>query len=156
MLTIVTNSAEETKEIGYRLGRILQGGDIVCLTGDLGAGKTTLTQALAKGLDVDDYVTSPTFTLINEYNGRYPVYHMDVYRLEDVDEMYDLGYEEYFYSDGVTIVEWANLIEEILPEERLNIQLKRGKEGNEREINIYGKGERYEEIIRNLKSVSSS
>lgn len=151
MLKITTKSPEETREVGVELGGLLKQGDIVCLTGDLGAGKTTLTQAIAKGLDVDDYVTSPTFTIINEYSGRYPVYHFDVYRIEDVDEMYDLGYEEYFYSDGVAIIEWADIIEDILPEERLNINIKRGTEKDLREISIYGNGERYEEIIKNLK-----
>jgi len=151
MLKIVSSSAEETKEIGYKLGKILKGGDIVCLIGDLGAGKTTLSQSIAKGLDVYDYVTSPTFTLVNEYKGRYPVYHFDVYRIGDVDEMYDLGYEEYVYSNGVIIIEWANLIEEILPKERLIIDLKRGKNADNREMNIYGEGKRYEEIIEELR-----
>lgn len=151
MLKITTKSPEETREVGFKLGGLLKQGDIVCLTGDLGAGKTTLTQAIAKGLDVDDYVTSPTFTIINEYSGRHPVYHFDVYRIEDVDEMYDLGYEEYFFSEGVAIIEWANIIEDILPEERLNINIKRGTEKDLREISIYGNGKRYEEIIKNLK-----
>lgn len=150
MLKVSTNSPEETKELGYRLGKNLKAGDIICLVGDLGAGKTTLTQSIAKGLDVDEYVTSPTFTLINEYEGRYPVYHFDVYRLNDVDEMYDLGYEEYFYSGGVTLIEWGNLIEEMLPQNRLNIKIKRGNENNKREVLISGKGTRYEEIIKEL------
>lgn len=151
MLKITTNSPEETVKLGYHLGKELKSGDIVCLIGDLGAGKTTLTQSIARGLDVDDYVTSPTFTLINEYDGRYPVYHFDVYRINDVDEMYDLGYEEYFYSDGVTLIEWANLIEAILPQKRLDIKIKRGNEVDKREIVIQGIGARYEEIIEELK-----
>lgn len=151
MLKITTNSPEETMKLGYHLGKELKSGDVVCLIGDLGAGKTTLTQSIARGLDVDDYVTSPTFTLINEYDGRYPVYHFDVYRINDVDEMYDLGYEEYFYSDGVTLIEWANLIEAILPQKRLDIKIKRGNEVDKREIVIQGIGARYEEIIEELK-----
>ncbi|MTI71979.1 MAG: tRNA (adenosine(37)-N6)-threonylcarbamoyltransferase complex ATPase subunit type 1 TsaE [Firmicutes bacterium] len=150
MQRIITNGELETKKIGYKLGSILKSGDVVCLIGDLGAGKTTLTKSITKGLGVDDYVTSPTFTLINEYEGKYPVYHFDVYRISDVDEMYDLGYDEYLFSEGVIIIEWANLIEEILPKERLTIKLKRTKDLEKREINIYGKGKRYEEIIKEL------
>ncbi len=150
MVKIKTNSPEETYSFGYRLGKLLKSGDILCLNGDLGAGKTTLTQSIAKGLDVEDYVTSPTFTLINEYKGRYPVYHFDVYRINDIDEMYDLGFEEYIYSEGVTIIEWASIIEDILPLERLDITIKRGKEIDEREIIIEAKGNRYEEIIKEL------
>lgn len=145
MIKIITKSPEETKEIGYKLGKLLKGGDVVCLMGDLGAGKTTLTQCIAKGLEVDDYVTSPTFTIINEYKGRYPVYHFDVYRIADIDEMYDIGYEEYVYSEGVTIIEWANMIEDILPKERLDIEIKKGKKIDQREIIIDGKGERYKD-----------
>ncbi|QIB28208.1 tRNA (adenosine(37)-N6)-threonylcarbamoyltransferase complex ATPase subunit type 1 TsaE [Caloranaerobacter azorensis] len=150
MVKIKTNSPEETYSFGYRLGKLLKSGDILCLNGDLGAGKTTLTQSIAKGLDVEDYVTSPTFTLINEYEGRYPVYHFDVYRIDDIDEMYDLGFEEYIYSEGVTIIEWASIIEDILPLERLDITIKRGKEIDEREIIIEAKGKRYEEIVKEL------
>ncbi len=150
MLRIITNSPDETKAFGYRIGKILAVGDILCLVGDLGAGKTTLTQSIARGLDVDDYVTSPTFTLINEYEGRFPVYHFDVYRINDIEEMYDLGYEEYFGLKGVTIIEWANMIEEILPKERLNIEIKRGNEMDKREIIFSGYGKRYEEIVEEL------
>lgn len=150
MVKIKTNSPEETKSFGYKLGKLLKSGDILCLNGDLGAGKTTLTQSIAKGLDVEDYVTSPTFTLINEYDGRYPVYHFDVYRIDDIDEMYDLGFEEYIYSEGVTIIEWANRIEDILPLERLDITIKKGKEFDQREIIIEAKGKRYEEIVKEL------
>jgi len=150
VLKIISDNPDETIKFGYKIGKLLKAGDIVCLMGDLGAGKTTLTQAITKGLDVDDYVTSPTFTLINEYIGRYPVYHFDVYRINDIDEIYDLGYEEYFYSEGITIIEWANLIEEILPDTRINIEINRGDKLDERELLIYGKGSRYEEIVREL------
>ncbi|SHH58923.1 tRNA threonylcarbamoyladenosine biosynthesis protein TsaE [Caloranaerobacter azorensis DSM 13643] len=150
MVKIKTNSPEETYSFGYRLGKLLKSGDILCLNGDLGAGKTTLTQSIARGLGVEDYVTSPTFTLINEYEGRYPVYHFDVYRIDDIDEMYNLGFEEYIYSEGVTIIEWASIIEDILPLERLDITIKRGKEIDDREIIIEAKGNRYEEIVKEL------
>lgn len=144
------NDLKETEKIGYILGELLIGGEVICMTGDLGAGKTTMTQSIAKGLDVEDYVTSPTFTIINEYEGRCPLYHFDVYRINDVDEMYDLGYEEYFYSDGVSIIEWADIIEEILPEERLNIEICKKDNNESREIIISVNGEKYKEIIKNL------
>ena len=150
MLKMTTNSPEETQDLGYKIGCMLKPGDIVCLVGDLGAGKTTMTQWIAKGLGVDDYVTSPTFALINEYNGRYPVYHFDVYRINDIEEMYDLGYEEYFYSEGVTIVEWANIITELLPKDKVYIEITRGNDGDERHISIDGSGETYEEVIKEL------
>lgn len=149
MLKIITNNPQETENLGYKLGKTLEAGDIICLIGDLGAGKTTLTKSIAKGLDIDDYITSPTFTLIKEYEGRYPLYHFDVYRINDVDEMYDLGYEEYIFGKGVSIIEWANIIDDILPKEKLIIDIKR-KDINKREINIYGEGNRYKEIIKEL------
>lgn len=150
MLKINVENIKETEKIGYTLGKLLTGGEIICMTGDLGAGKTTMTQSIAEGLDVKDYVTSPTFTIINEYEGRLPLYHFDVYRINDVDEMYDLGYEEYFYSNGVSIIEWADMIEEILPKERLNINIHKKDDIEGREIIIDGNGEKYQNIIKAL------
>lgn len=150
-MEIVLKNLEDTERFGYRLGSILEGGDIVCLTGDLGAGKTTLTKSIAKGLDVKDYVTSPTFALINEYKGRVPVYHFDVYRLEGIEDVIDLGFEEYFYSKGVTIIEWGNKIEKFLPEDILTIELNRGKKDDERIVSIYSSGKRSESIVEELK-----
>lgn len=150
-MEIVLKNLEDTERFGYRLGSVLEGGDIVCLTGDLGAGKTTLTKSIAKGLDVKDYVTSPTFALINEYKGRVPVYHFDVYRLEGIEDVIDLGFEEYFYSKGVTIIEWGNKIEKFLPEDILTIELNRGKKDDERIVSIYSSGKRSESIVEELK-----
>ena len=96
MKKIYLDKEEKTSEIGEKLGKLLFPGSVICLIGDLGAGKTTMTQSLARSLDVDDYITSPTFTIVNEYEGRMPLYHFDVYRLEDVDEFYAIGGEEYF------------------------------------------------------------
>ncbi len=152
MLKIELNSLEKTKNFGEKLGRILKSGDIVCLIGDLGTGKTTLTKSIAKGLEVEDYVTSPTFTLINEYKGRVPLYHFDVYRLGDIDEFYDLGYEEYIYSSGVTVIEWADKVLELFPENRINIEIKKGERYEDRIIYIYGQGSRAKEIIKELKT----
>lgn len=150
MLTINIENIKETEKIGYILGKLLTGGEVICMTGDLGAGKTTMTQSIAKGLEIEDYVTSPTFTIINEYEGRCPLYHFDVYRINDVEEMYDLGYEEYFYSDGIAIIEWADIIKEILPKERLNIEINKNDNIEGREIVIHGNGEKYINIIKLL------
>lgn len=150
MIKLITKSPEETASIGYKLGSLLKAGDILCMDGDLGAGKTTMTQSITKGLEVDDYVTSPTFTIVNEYMGRVPVYHFDVYRIGDVDEMYDIGFDEYIHSEGVCIIEWSKIIEEILPENRLEIKLNRRDEENVRELSFIAYGERYEQMIEEL------
>ncbi|MBM7365305.1 tRNA (adenosine(37)-N6)-threonylcarbamoyltransferase complex ATPase subunit type 1 TsaE [Priestia taiwanensis] len=118
---IITHTGEETMEFSKQLGEVLQAKDVIVLEGDLGAGKTTFTKGLAKGLGVKRVVSSPTFTIIKEYQGRLPLYHMDVYRVQGSEE--DLGFDEYFYGDGVTVVEWAHLIESQLPEELLKISL---------------------------------
>lgn len=148
---IISYSIEETERLGYKIGSLLNRGDIVCLTGDLGAGKTTLTKAIALGLQVHEDVTSPTFTIINEYMGKLPVYHFDVYRVNTIEEMYDLGYEEYFYGDGVCIIEWASRIEEIIPQDVLWIDIKLGAEENTRIIHFSSGSEEMEKIIEELR-----
>lgn len=142
-----TNRAEETLQFSKELAQKLQPGDVITLEGDLGAGKTTFTKGLAVGLDINKNVSSPTFTIIKEYNGRLPLYHMDVYRLEDSDE--DLGFDEYFEGQGVTVVEWAHLIEDQLPEELLQINITHGEE-NSRNLTITPKGKRYEMLCKEL------
>ena len=117
----VSDGPEETRAFAVRLAGFLRGGDVIALEGDLGAGKTTFTQGLAEGLGVKRKVNSPTFTIIKEYAGRLPLYHMDVYRVEDAFE--DLGFDEYFEGNGVTVVEWAHLIEAQLPENLLLFKL---------------------------------
>lgn len=121
---IYLDNDKETREIGFKLGKLLKPGSIVCLIGDLGAGKTTMTQSLAEALEVDDYITSPTFTIVNEYEGKMPLYHFDVYRIGCSEEMYDIGFDEYINGEGVCIIEWANIIEDILPDDYLKIELK--------------------------------
>ena len=148
MFKIYLKNEEETKDIGYKLGKLLSKKCVICLVGDLGAGKTTLTQSIAKGLEVDDYITSPTFTIVNEYEGRIPLYHFDVYRIGSSDEMYDIGFDEYINSDGVCIIEWANLIEDILPDEYLYIDIKYKENG--REMTLNPKGYKYEDIVKEL------
>ncbi|MET3730293.1 tRNA threonylcarbamoyladenosine biosynthesis protein TsaE [Fictibacillus halophilus] len=142
-----TKSAEETMSFAEKLGSLLQKGDVLTLAGDLGAGKTTFTKGLAKGLGITRTVNSPTFTIIKEYSGRLPLYHMDVYRLEDSDE--DLGFEEYFSGDGVCVVEWAVYIEDYLPEERLELIISH-KGDDEREIQLKPIGTRYEERVKEI------
>ena len=149
-MEIRLSNLEETKQFGIVLGKLLKSGDILCLNGDLGAGKTTLTKSIGLGLDVDDYITSPTFTLINEYEGRIPLYHFDVYRLENAHELDDLGFDDYFYGYGVSIIEWAEKIENTLPKERTVINIKRGNNDKERILEIKGFGNRYNELIKEL------
>ena len=130
---IVIKNEEETKKFGEKLCERLTAGSIVALTGDLGTGKTTLTKAIAAGLGVTDVITSPTFNIVKQYDsGRLPLYHFDVYRIGDVDEMYEIGYEEYFFGDGVCVIEWADLIEEIIPDDAVRIEIEYGEKEGER------------------------
>jgi tRNA threonylcarbamoyladenosine biosynthesis protein TsaE len=151
MLRFITESAEETSNIGEQLGRLLIKGNIICLSGDLGAGKTAFTKGIAKGLGVEDYVTSPTYTIINEYQGRLPLYHFDVYRLNDVEEMYELGYEEYFFGDGIVVLEWADIVRDIIPGDRLWITILNTKGDDSREIIMEPTGEVYDEIVKGIE-----
>ena len=128
-MIIETNSASETLALGEKLGKAAKPGQIYTLNGDLGVGKTVLTQGFAKGLGITEAVNSPTFTIIQEYTeGRLPFYHFDVYRIGDIEEMDEIGYEDYFYGDGVCLIEWANLIEEILPEKYTEIRIEKDLE----------------------------
>lgn len=149
--TVKTFSPEETRHLGEKMADLLVAGDIICLNGDLGAGKTAFSQGVARGLRIEGPVTSPTFTLINEYEGRLPLYHFDVYRLGGHEEMDDLGYEEYFYGQGVCMVEWAQLVEVVLPDERLDIILTRDGETEEgRLIQFFPRGNRYHKLVEEL------
>ncbi len=138
-MRIVTRSEEETLKIGIRIGEKLKSGDVIALNGELGAGKTHITKGIAKGLGVEDYITSPTFIIVNEYEGRIPLYHFDVYRINDVDEMYEIGFDEYLYGSGVCIVEWGKIVEELLPEYAIKIDIIKIDE-NTREIIINENG----------------
>ena len=151
MYSVITSSPEQTWRIGEMLGALLGPGDIVCLYGDLGAGKTSLSYGIALGLEVkEQYITSPTFTFVNEYEGRVPFYHIDLYRLNDPDELENIGFEEYIDSDGVTVVEWAERAEDELPEERLSVYLHYVNE-NSREVGFLAEGERYQKLLDALK-----
>ena len=144
-----TTDSEETSQFAARLAGFLQPGDVIALEGDLGAGKTTFTKGLAKGLEIKKTVNSPTFTIIKEYKGKLPLYHMDVYRVADAFE--DLGFDEYFEGEGVTVVEWAHLIEEQLPEDRLTIFLYR-EDNDQRRMVFVPQGKRYEQLCKEIFS----
>jgi len=151
MFNVITSGPEETWQIGQLLGELLDAGDTVCLYGDLGAGKTNFTFGIAQGLDVQEqYITSPTFTFVNEYQGRVPLYHIDLYRLKDPDELENIGFEEYIESDGVTVIEWAERAEDELPVEGLSVYLAY-VDDHSREIGFIAEGERYEKLVEELK-----
>ncbi len=125
-MIIETNSPEETFALGEKIGKEAKPGQVITLIGDLGVGKTVFTQGIAKGLGIEEPISSPTFTIVQEYeSGRLPFYHFDVYRIGDVEEMYDLGYEDYFFGDGVCLIEWASLIRELLPENCVSITIEK-------------------------------
>ena len=124
-----TFSPEETRELGRKIGAEATPGSVYTLIGDLGVGKTVFTQGIAEGLEIDEPICSPTFTIVQVYEeGRMPFYHFDVYRIGDIEEMDEIGYEDYFYGEGVCMIEWANLIEEILPEHRWDISIEKDLE----------------------------
>ena len=136
--------AKETATLAFEFAKNVKAGDVISLIGDLGVGKTVFTQGFAKGLEIEDYICSPTFTIMQVYDeGRLPLYHFDVYRISDLAEMDDLGYEEYFYGEGVCLVEWANLIEELMPEHTITITIEKdpSKGFDYRRITIGGKDE---------------
>ena len=127
--TVKIKNEDDTKMFGLKLAEELKAGDVLALIGDLGTGKTALTGYIAQGLGISQRVNSPTFTIVKEYHdGRLPLYHFDVYRIGDVEEMYEIGFEDYFYGEGICLIEWANLIEEILPEHYCRITIEKDLE----------------------------
>lgn len=146
-MIIETHDPEETFEVGRKIGMNAKPGQIYTLTGDLGVGKTVFTQGVAAGLGITEPVNSPTFTIIQEYeDGRLPFYHFDVYRIGDLEEMEEIGYDDYFFEQGICLIEWAELIEEILPEKRIEVTIEKDLEkGFEyRKITIEERGEEAE------------
>ena len=146
-MVIETHDPEETFEVGRTIGMNAKPGQIYTLTGDLGVGKTVFTQGVAAGLGITEPVSSPTFTIIQEYeDGRLPFYHFDVYRIGDLEEMEEIGYDDYFFGQGICLIEWAELIEEILPEKRIEVTIEKDLEkGFEyRKITIEERGEKTE------------
>ncbi|HHW57479.1 MAG TPA: tRNA (adenosine(37)-N6)-threonylcarbamoyltransferase complex ATPase subunit type 1 TsaE [Clostridia bacterium] len=145
-----SNSREETIKLGEKLGRLLKKRDIILLYGELGSGKTVFTKGIAKGLEIEEPITSPTFTLVNEHRGRIPLYHFDLYRLDDYTALYDIGYEEYFYDEGVCAVEWPERLGPLLPKERLEVVIQKEKNEEERVILFKAFGKRYEGILKEM------
>ena len=134
-----THSPEQTGQLGSRLAEQLQAGAVVAFTGDLGAGKTAFTQGIARGLGVTDRVTSPTFTIVNEYEGgRLPLFHFDMYRLGSSDELFDIGWEDYLVRGGVCVVEWSEIVEDALDDDCIRVDIRRGEGDNDRTIRITG------------------
>jgi tRNA threonylcarbamoyladenosine biosynthesis protein TsaE len=147
---INTRTPEQTRELGRFVGTLAQPGDVYLLSGNLGAGKTCFTQGIARGLGIEEYVMSPSFVILREHHGRLPLYHVDLYRLEDVDEAADLGLDDYLYGKGVSVVEWAERARSVLPAEHLMVNIDYVGD-DERCFRIEAKGKRYCEIIGQLK-----
>ena len=146
-MEIISHSAQDTMDLGYKIARLAKEGMVITLKGDLGAGKTTFTKGIGRGLDINKPINSPTFTILKIYQGSMPLYHIDAYRLEE--HFQDLGFEEYINGDGLTIVEWSDFIEEILPKDRLVISIAYEGETS-RKISLHAIGKEYEELVKGL------
>ncbi|MFP4641110.1 MAG: tRNA (adenosine(37)-N6)-threonylcarbamoyltransferase complex ATPase subunit type 1 TsaE [Chloroflexota bacterium] len=149
-LSIITHSPEQTQEIGSIIGEFAQPGDLLLLVGDLGTGKTCLVQGIAWGMGLPGYASSPSFVLAREYPGSTNLYHIDLYRLENLEEIADLGIDDYLYGEGVCVVEWAEKAMTLFPQEHLLIELEHLTE-NERKLRFQAKGQRCTELLNQLK-----
>jgi tRNA threonylcarbamoyladenosine biosynthesis protein TsaE len=149
-LKLVTHCAEQTQKFGTSIGKLAEPGDIFLLIGELGAGKTCLTQGIAYGLDIQEYTLSPSFVIMRELHGRLPLYHMDFYRLDNIAEISDLGLDDYLFGKGVCVIEWANKGLTVLPEDHLLINIDYLSD-NERSFVIEPKGERYIRMLTHLR-----
>jgi tRNA threonylcarbamoyladenosine biosynthesis protein TsaE len=145
----ISNDEEETILLGEKIGELLEPGQIILLSGELGAGKTILVQGICNGLGVDEDVTSPTYTLINEYEGELTVYHMDLYRLEDEEDLYDVGVEDYLDTEGIVLIEWPDLVYDLLPPDFVYIRLV-VLDDNTRKITIEAEGDKGIRLIERL------
>ncbi|AII60501.1 tRNA (adenosine(37)-N6)-threonylcarbamoyltransferase complex ATPase subunit type 1 TsaE [Dehalococcoides mccartyi] len=148
-LELVSHSTQQTQDLGKIIGELASAGDIIFLVGNLGAGKTNLTQGLAKGLDITENALSPSFVLAREMYGRLPLYHIDLYRLDLSEEIEELGLEDYFYGSGVTVVEWADKANELLPPENLQIEIAY-LDDDTRKLTLSAWGIRYEELLNEI------
>lgn len=157
MYVFATKSPGETFAMGVQLAKLVGVGDIICLAGNLGAGKTVFVQGMASALNIEDVVTSPTFTILNIYEANLPVYHFDLYRLDDSSQLPDVGFYEYTAGDsGVAIIEWPDKFPEELPDDYLWIDIKPGDSSNERLLVFKPQGRRYEQLCEELKSIDDS
>jgi tRNA threonylcarbamoyladenosine biosynthesis protein TsaE len=147
----VSSSPEDTENFGRALGELLMPGDVICLEGELGAGKTLLTRGIAAGMGIDHPVYSPTFTLINEYPGDIPMYHFDAYRLEGAEDLYDIGGDDLLYGHGVSVIEWASRVEDALPADRLWVRISPVSGSvSKRLIELIAEGDRYNSIVEGV------
>lgn len=146
---IITDTPAATRKVGHLLGEEFEPGDVLLLTGPLGAGKTTLTKGIARGLGISETVLSPTFVLLRELRGKLPLYHLDLYRLESIPDIADLGLDDYFYGDGVTVVEWPERATGLLPDERMEIAIDYSGEKSRR-LTLTATGERYMRLLQSL------
>lgn len=153
-LEIITHDPEETQELGERIGRLARPGDVFLLVGNLGSGKTCLTQGIAWGLGIQEYTMSPSFVIMRELYGRLPLYHIDLYRLDRIEESMDLGLDEYFYGRGVSVVEWAERAMSIMPPKHLLIEINY-RSDTERGLKLKPTGQRYSEMTEELKRFSA-
>ena len=149
-LKLITHNVEQTQKLGVSIGKLAEPGDIFLLVGELGAGKTCLTQGIAWGLNIQEYTLSPSFVIMRELHGRLPLYHMDFYRLDNIAEISDLGLDDYLYGKGVCVIEWANKGLSVLPEDHLLIKIDYLSD-NERNFVIEPKGERYVRMLAQLR-----
>jgi tRNA threonylcarbamoyladenosine biosynthesis protein TsaE len=147
---LVSHSPEQTQSLGMSLGKLAQAGDVYLLTGNLGSGKTCLTQGIAWGLGVKEYAFSPSFVIVREYHGRLPLYHIDLYRLDRIEEIIDLVLEEYFYGDGICVVEWAEKGMDVMPQENLLIKINYIST-TDRSLDVEANGEPYAQLLESLK-----
>jgi tRNA threonylcarbamoyladenosine biosynthesis protein TsaE len=149
---VVSRSAEHTRRLGVRLGKLLQGGEIIGLVGELGTGKTCFVRGLTEGLAVSrkTWIRSPTFTLVNEYQGRLPIYHIDLYRIESTVELEELNLREYLYSNGVSLIEWFEYFPAGEIEDHLEVELAY-REGSKRQLTFFPHGARYEDLVKALQ-----
>lgn len=151
-MKIVSNNHENTQKLGTVLAACLKVGDVIGLYGGLGAGKTAFVSGVANGLGYDDYISSPTFTIVNEYKTKIPIFHFDVYRVNDEDELWEIGFDEYFHRDGIVIIEWAEYIKNIMPKEFLKISIsKKDEKPNIRQFELVAQGLRYEKLLQELR-----
>lgn len=156
MIKFTTLSPEQTFAIGQKLAQCINNGLTICLEGDLGAGKTLFVQGLADGLEIDDEVTSPTFSLMNVYSGKYTMYHFDLYRLDNAEELEDIGFYEYAsLADDVVVIEWADKFVDCLPDDYLRMVISRGTDENERDFSINLVGSRYQAVYEELNNFAN-
>ena len=149
-LDFISHSEAQTRRLGARLGELLQGGEVIALEGELGTGKTRWVQGVGQGLEIHQPITSPTFTLVNEHHGRLTLYHVDLFRIDQVGEAIAFGLEDYLYSDGVCVIEWAERVVEVLPPERLWITFHH-LDTTKRRITLRASGERYQQLLKNFQ-----